>query len=54
LKVLAGSTTAGIWRIKRAKALLSALEGASVEQLMLQVRVPVKSIIKCIQQVGHL
>jgi hypothetical protein len=54
LKGLAGSTTAGIWRIKRAKALLSALEGASATQLMFQVRVPVKSIIRCIQEFIHL
>jgi len=54
LKELAASTTAGIWRIKRAKALLSALEETSPAQLMFQVRVPVKSIIKCVQEFSHL
>jgi len=54
LKELAASTTAGIWRIKRAKALLSALEGASPAQLMFQVRVPVKSVIRCVQEFSHL
>jgi len=48
LKELARSTTAGIWRIKRAKALLGVLEGISAERLMYHVRVPVTSIVKCI------
>jgi hypothetical protein len=48
LQKLASSTTAGIWRIKRAKALLGALQGTSPERLMFQVRVPVLSIVKCI------
>lgn len=40
LKALAGSTTAGLWRIKRAKVLLGTLEGTSVVRLMHQVCVP--------------
>jgi hypothetical protein len=48
LKALASSTTAGIWRIKRAKALLGVLQGISPEKLMYQVRVPVASIVQCI------
>ncbi len=50
LKRLACSSTAGIWRIKRAKALLRALEGTSSARLMFQVRLPVQSIVKCIQE----
>lgn len=50
LKRLARSTTAGIWRIKRAKALLGAIEGTSPARLMFQVRVPVQSITKCLQE----
>ncbi|MDY0039186.1 MAG: DUF4338 domain-containing protein [Desulforhabdus sp.] len=49
LKEMARSTTAGIWRIKRAKALLGVLEGISAERLMYHVRVPVTSIVKCIR-----
>ncbi|MFZ3044513.1 MAG: hypothetical protein WA151_01245, partial [Desulfatirhabdiaceae bacterium] len=54
LQKLASSTTAGIWRIKRAKALLGALQGISAERLMLQVRVPVISIVKCINDFSRL
>lgn len=50
LKALAGSTTAGLWRIKRAKVLLGTLEGTGVVRLMHQVRVPAKSIEKCIEE----
>lgn len=50
LKALARSTTAGIWRIKRAKALLGIMESIRPARLMYQVRVPVKSIVKCIEQ----
>jgi hypothetical protein len=50
LKELACSTTAGIWRIKRAKVLLGALEGIDPARLMHQVRVPVLSIVKCIRE----
>jgi len=54
LKGLASSTTAGIWRIKRAKALLGAIDGISAERLMYQVRVPVKSIVKCLKDFSRL
>ncbi|MGA7878191.1 MAG: Druantia anti-phage system protein DruA, partial [Desulfoferrobacter sp.] len=54
LKELASSTTAGIWRIKRAKALLGAIDGISAERLMYQVRVPVKSIVKCLKDFSYL
>lgn len=50
LKALARSTTAGIWRIKRAKALLGIMESIRPSRLMYQIRVPVRSIIKCIEQ----
>jgi hypothetical protein len=54
LRELAASTTAGIWRIKRAKALLGVLEGIRPEKLMFQVRVPVTSIVKCINNFSRL
>ena len=54
LKELACSTTAGIWRIKRAKALLGAIDGISAERLMYQVRVPVKTIVKCLKDFSQL
>ena len=54
LQELAASTTAGIWRIKRAKALLGVLQGIRPEKLMFQVRVPVTSIVKCIHNFSRL
>lgn len=54
LRKLAASTTAGIWRVKRAKALLGAIEGIRPEKLMFQVRVPVTSIVKCINAFSRL
>jgi hypothetical protein len=45
LREIARSTTAGIWRTKRAKIILGALEGKSVDRLVLEVRVPPVSII---------
>lgn len=50
LQSIARSTTAGIWRIKRAKIILGILEGKSIDRLVLEVRVPPLSIIKCRQQ----
>lgn len=47
VKALAVSRTAGIWRIKRAKILLLTMEGHSVERLVLEVRVPPESVLKC-------
>ena len=49
LREIAGSRTAGIWRIKRAKIILGAKEGKSVEKLVLAVRVVPNSIIKCLK-----
>jgi len=54
LQKLASSTSAGIWRIKRAKVLLGALQGISPERLMFRVRVPVLSIVKCIKDFSSL
>ena len=50
LKEIAGSRTAGIWRIKRAKIIFGAREGKSVEELVLAVRVTPNSIIKCLKK----
>jgi hypothetical protein len=50
LQRIARSTTAGIWRIKRAKIILGTLEGKSVDRLVLDVRVPPVSIMKCRQR----
>ena len=50
LRKIASSTTAGIWRIKRAKIILGALEGKSIERLVLDVRVVPESIIKCLKR----
>ena len=50
LREIARSTTAGIWRIKRAKIILGALEGKSVDRLVLDVRVPPVSIIECLRR----
>lgn len=47
LKKIATSQTAGIWRIKRAKIILGTLANKSIERLVLEVRVPPESIIKC-------
>ncbi len=49
LKALAGSRTVGIWRIKRAKIILGALAGNSIERLVLETRVPPRSVAKCCQ-----
>jgi hypothetical protein len=47
IKTIAVSRTAGIWRIKRAKILLLTMEGTSIERIVLEVRVPPDSILKC-------
>ena len=49
---LAKSRTAGIWRIKRAKIILNTLKGKSVDRMVLDIRVPPESIIKCQQEFG--
>lgn len=47
LKKIANSRTAGIWRIKRAKIILGTLANKSVERLVLEVRIPPESVIRC-------
>ncbi len=47
IKAIAESTTAGIWRIKRAKIILGLWEGLTIDQLVGEVRVPPESIVKC-------
>ena len=50
LRKIASSTTAGIWRIKRAKIILGDLEGKSIKRLVLDVRVIPESIIKSLKR----
>lgn len=50
LDALAGSTSAGVWRIKRAKVILGLLAGRSVPRLMLDYRVPAKTIQAFLQR----
>jgi len=50
LRQIACSTSAGIWRIKRAKIILGYLEGKSVDRLVLDVRVPPLSVIKFVNR----
>jgi hypothetical protein len=50
LRMIARSTTAGIWRIKRAKIILGTLKGNSVDRLVQEVRVPPMSVVKCQQR----
>ena len=47
VEAIAKSRTAGIWRIKRAKIILGTFEGTRVERLVLDVRVPPESVLKC-------
>ena len=47
IETLATSRIAGIWRIKRAKIILGTLEGKSIERMVLDVRVPPESVLKC-------
>ncbi|MCP4575559.1 MAG: DUF4338 domain-containing protein [Deltaproteobacteria bacterium] len=47
VEAIAISRTAGIWRIKRAKIILGTFEGKRVERLVLDVRVPPESVLKC-------
>ena len=42
-------STLSIWRIKRAKIILGALEGKTLESLVVNVRVPPESIVKCVE-----
>ena len=49
LERMAKSRTLGIWRMKRAKVILGALEGKTLERLVLDVRVPPETIVKCVE-----
>ena len=49
LEKIAKSRTLGIWRMKRAKVILGALEGKTLERLVLDVRVPPETIVKCVE-----
>ena len=49
IRMIARSRTAGIWRTKRAKVILGALEGKSIDRLVLDVRVPPETIKKCLK-----
>ncbi len=48
LQTIANSRTTSIWRIKRAKIILHFLKGEKVEPLVMKVRVPPETIIKCL------
>lgn len=49
LQAMARSTTIGIWRMKRAKVLLGAIDGKTLERLVLDVRVPPETIVKTVE-----
>ena len=49
LQEMAQSRTIGIWRMKRAKVILGTLEGKALERLVVDLRVPPESIIKCVE-----
>lgn len=54
LKKIANSRIVGIWQSKRAKIILGAQAGRTVEQLVLDVRVPPESVIDCLNGFGRL
>jgi hypothetical protein len=47
IEAIAKSRTAGIWRVKRAKIILGTLAGKTVQRMVIDVRVPPESIVKC-------
>ena len=49
LEEMAESRTLGIWSIKRAKVILGALEGMTLERLVVDVRVPPETVVKCVE-----
>ena len=53
LKKIAASRPVGIWRIKRAKIILGALEGRSIDRLVYDVRVAPHSVRKCLTEFAH-
>ena len=46
---MAKSRNLGIWRMKRAKLILGTLEGKTLESLVVDVRVPPETIVKCVE-----
>lgn len=46
---MAQSRAIGIWRMKRAKAILGALDGKTLERLVVDIRVPPESVVKCVE-----
>ena len=53
VRAIAASRTAGIWRIKRAKIILLTIEGRNIERVVVDVRVPPESILKCQAGFAH-
>ena len=49
LEEIAQSRTSGIWRMKRAKVILGALKGMTLERLVVDVRVPPETVVKCVE-----
>ena len=49
LEEIAQSRTSGIWRMKRAKVILGALKGTTLERLVVDVRVPPETVVKCVE-----
>jgi len=47
LEQMAQSRTLGIWRMKRAKVILGALKGKTLERVVVDVRVPPETVVKC-------
>lgn len=47
IEAIAQSRTEGIWRIKRAKIILGTLNGKTVQKMVIDVRVPPESILRC-------
>ena len=50
LRTIAESRTCGIWKSKRARAILGRLEEKTIGSLVSEVRVPPESIIRCLQE----
>jgi hypothetical protein len=49
LEDMAHSRTIGIWRMKRAKIVIGALDGIPLEKLVLDIRVPPESVFNCVR-----
>jgi hypothetical protein len=50
VKKIAQSTTAGIWRIKRAKLILGAWDGEPIDKLVQSIRVPPQTIMRSLTE----